>query len=72
MLDLSFVRENLDLVRQALRNRGLGDSLRDFEALDAERRRFLIEAEGRKARRNKVSDEIASLKKQKQDALRKG
>jgi seryl-tRNA synthetase len=68
MLDLGFVRENLDLVRQALRNRGLEDSLRDFEAVDGERRKFLIEAESRKARRNKVSDEIASLKKQKQDA----
>ncbi len=68
MLDLGFVRENLDLVRQALRNRGLDDSLRDFEPLDAERRKFLIEAESRKARRNKVSDEIASLKRKKQDA----
>lgn len=68
MLDLGFVRENLDLVRQALRNRGLEDSLQDFEAIDRERRKFLIEAESRKARRNKVSDEIAVLKKQKQDA----
>jgi seryl-tRNA synthetase len=68
MLDLGFVRDNIELVRQALRNRGLEDSLRDFEALDGERRMFLIEAESRKAHRNKVSDEIASLKKEKQDA----
>jgi seryl-tRNA synthetase len=68
MLDLSFVRENLDLVKQKMRERGLADTLGDFEALDRERRKFLAEAESRKARRNKVSDEIAALKKQRQDA----
>ncbi len=68
MLDLGFVRENLELVRQALHNRGLAEGLEDFEEIDRERRKFLVEAEGRKARRNKVSDEIAALKRQKQDA----
>ena len=68
MLDLGFVRDNLDLVRQKIRERGLPDLLGDFENLDRERRKFLIEAERRKARRNKVSAEIASLKKQKQNA----
>jgi seryl-tRNA synthetase len=68
MLDLGFVRENLELVRQKLRERGLADPLGDFEALDRERRRLLVEAESRKARRNKVSEEIAALKKQKHDA----
>jgi len=68
MLDLSFVRDNLDLVKQKMRERGFADILGDFEALDRERRKFLVEAESRKARRNKVSDEIAALKKQKQDA----
>jgi len=68
MLDLSFVRDNLELVKQKMRERGLGELLGDFEALDRERRRLLGEVEGRKARRNKVSDQIASLKKQKQDA----
>jgi seryl-tRNA synthetase len=68
MLDLSFVRENLDLVKQKMRERGFAEILGDFETLDRERRKFLLEAESRKARRNKVSDEIAALKKQKQDA----
>jgi seryl-tRNA synthetase len=68
MLDLSFVRVNLDLVRRKMRERGLKDLLGDFEALDAERRKQLSEAEALKARRNKVSDEIARLKKQQQDA----
>jgi seryl-tRNA synthetase len=67
MLDLGFVRDNLELVRQKMQERGLADILENFENIDRERRRFLVEAERRKARRNKVSDEIASLKKQKQD-----
>jgi seryl-tRNA synthetase len=68
MLDLGFVRDNLELVRQKMRERGLGETLGDFETLDRERRAFLVEAESRKAHRNKVSEQIASLKKQKQDA----
>jgi len=68
MLDLNFVRDNLELVKQKMRERGLGEALGDFESIDSERRKFLLEAETRKARRNKVSDEIASLKKAKQDA----
>lgn len=68
MLDLAFVRSNLSLVREKMKDRGMAAILSDFETLDAERRKLLSEAEGLKARRNTVSDEIAALKKQKQDA----
>jgi seryl-tRNA synthetase len=68
MLDLAFVRDNLDLVKRKMRERGLASLLDDFESIDRERRKFLVKAERGKARRNKVSDEIAALKKQKQDA----
>jgi seryl-tRNA synthetase len=68
MLDLSFVRENLELVKRKMAERGLNNAMKDFESLDATRRAALAEAEQRKARRNKVSDEIAALMKQKQDA----
>ena len=68
MLDLSFVRDNLELVKQKIRERGFPDLLEKFARVDGERRMLLVEAEKRKARRNKVSDEIALLKKQKQDA----
>src|SRR3989442_2828171 len=68
MLELSFVRDNLELLKQKMQERGLSDLLGNFEKLDRERRKFLVEAETRKARRNKVSDEIAALKKQKGDA----
>ena len=68
MLDLGFVRDNLELVKQKMRERGVPDLLGDFENLDRERRTYLAEAERRKARRNKMSEEIAARKKQKQDA----
>src|SRR5437899_4974861 len=68
MLDLGFVRDNLELVKQKMRERGVPDLLGDFERLDRERRNYLAEAERRKARRNKMSEEIAARKKQKQDA----
>src|SRR5579862_587322 len=68
MLDLSFVRENLEFVKRKMAERGLKDAMKDFESLDATRRAALAEAEQRKARRNKVSDEIAALMKQKQEA----
>jgi seryl-tRNA synthetase len=68
MLDLGFVRENLELVKRTMAERGLPNILDSFESLDQERRRLLVEAESRKANRNKVSGEIAALKKQKQDA----
>jgi seryl-tRNA synthetase len=68
MLDLGFVRDSLELVRRKLADRGTPDLLADFETMDRERRRLLMEAETRKARRNKLSDEIARLKKQGQDA----
>jgi len=68
MLDLNFVRDNLELVKRKMRERGMADAMKDFESLDATRRTALARAEELKARRNKVSDEIAGLKKQKQDA----
>ena len=68
MLELSFVRDNLEQVRRKMRERGMVDTLDNFEELDRERRRLLGEVERRKAHRNKSSEQIAVLKKQKQDA----
>jgi len=68
MLDLGFVRDNLQLVKQKMRERGLRDSLEDFENLDRERRKLLTEAEALKARRNQLTEETASRKRQGEDA----
>src|SRR5215469_5041157 len=70
MLDLGFVRNNLPLVEEKLRQRGLDPSavLKDFRQVDAERRQAITEAETSKAQRNKASEDIAKLKKAGQDA----
>src|SRR5580765_2843002 len=70
MLDLSFVRENLPLVEEKLRQRGMDPAavLKDFRDVDTQRRQAITEAETSKAQRNKASEEIAKLKKAGQDA----
>jgi seryl-tRNA synthetase len=70
MLDLSFVRDNLPLVEEKLRQRGLDSAavLRDFREVDSQRRHAITESETLKARRNKASEDIAKLKKSGQDA----
>ncbi len=70
MLDLNFVRENLSLVEEKLRHRGMDPAavLKDFRDVDTQRRQAITEAETSKAQRNKASEEIAKLKKSGQDA----
>jgi seryl-tRNA synthetase len=70
MLDLNFVRENLALVEEKLRQRGLDPAsvLKDFREVEVRRRQAITEAETKKARRNAASEEIAKLKKNRQDA----
>jgi seryl-tRNA synthetase len=70
MLDLNFVRENLPLVEEKLRQRGMDPSavLKDFRELDTKRRQAITEAETSKAQRNQATEEIGKLKKSGQDA----
>jgi seryl-tRNA synthetase len=65
MLDLNFVRENLDKVRAALEARRFpADALEDFERADAERRRVIAESDRLNAERNVASREIGALMKE--------
>lgn len=62
MLDLNFVRENLDAVRDGLIKRNFpADPLDRFVELDAERRRVIGETDKINQSRNAVSKEIGSL-----------
>jgi seryl-tRNA synthetase len=62
MLDLNFVRDNLDHVRDALISRSFPtESLDTFAKLDAERRRVISESDTVNARRNSASREIGEL-----------
>jgi len=64
MLDLNYVRDNLEKVRQALLTRGVApESLDDFATADAERRRVIAESDELNAKRNTASREIGALMK---------
>ncbi len=70
MLDLAFVRDHQDLIRKKLIDRGMDPEaiLGDFYTIDLDRRSAITKAETLKGQRNKATEEIAKLKKNKQDA----
>ena len=70
MLDLGFVRSNLELVEEKLRARGADPAalLGDFRALDEKRRASITIAEQNKAQLNTLSEQVGALKKAGQDA----
>lgn len=76
MLDLNYVRENLDAVRAALAKRAMATAaLDDFAAADADRRRVISESDQLNAERNAASREIGAMmkdgKRDEADARRK-
>src|ERR1700722_6323541 len=70
MLDLGFVRGNLPLVEEKLRARGMDPAaiLGNFTAIDRERREAITQVETLKAQRNKLTEEIAKLRREGGDA----
>ena len=68
MHDLNYFRDHLDVFAQMAKNRGITLDLEGFGALDKERRELITSTEQQKAQRNKASEEIARLKKEKQNA----
>src|SRR5512140_3833924 len=68
MLSREYLRENTDHYRRALANRNATVDLERFIELEAERRRSIARVEALKNQRNVATQEIAALKKNKQDA----
>jgi seryl-tRNA synthetase len=68
VLDLKFVREHWEEVKEKVGRRGQAIDWDSFARLDAERREILRETELLRAQRNQVSDLIAGKKKKKEDA----
>src|SRR5262249_54055101 len=64
------VRDNLPLVEEKLRQRGMrpDEALKDFGQVDAQRRQAITSAETMKAQRNRATEEIAKVKKSGGDA----
>ena len=63
MLEIKFVRQNLETVQKALEARGQSADLDAFKTCDDERRAILQELEALRHQRNVVSDQIAEMKK---------
>ena len=69
MLDRKLLRDHFEEVAKKLLHRGVERAtLEQYRTLDEERRAFLIEVEQQKQTRNKVTQEIATLKRNKEDA----
>lgn len=69
MLDMKYLRNNLEEVKEKLSKRGEDLSeLNKFEESDEKRRNLISETETLKAKRNEASKQISVLKKEKKDA----
>ena len=71
MLDIKFIKENQDLVRQAIKNRALKIDIDCAIKIDDARRKALSEFEELASLRNKANDQIGVLLKEKKDAQAK-
>jgi len=67
MIEIKFIRQNLELVQESLRKRGKEYDLRPFLDCDSKRRATLLEVEELKHERNTVSGRIAQMNKERKD-----
>ena len=70
MLDLKFIRENPELVKQGIKNKNEKDTVDDVLKLDEERRTLITQTEELKAKRNQVSAKIPQMKKAGEDTTK--
>ncbi|MDD5292156.1 MAG: serine--tRNA ligase [Candidatus Omnitrophica bacterium] len=71
MLDPKFIRENLDLVKTAIKNRGIKLDLGEFSALDKQKKKVQLELEELRRQKNSANDDITKLLKEKKDAKKR-
>lgn len=68
MLELKFIRENLELVKKATKDKRFEADFDAIIRLDDERKSLILRVEELKAKRNKASEEVARRKKAKENA----
>lgn len=68
MLEIKFVRQNLEEIEKSLANRGETADLITFKDCDTRRKSLLLEIENLRHRRNIVSEKIAAMKKNGENA----
>jgi len=61
MLDIKFIRENADLIKEAARKKHVKFDVRELLAADEKRLKILREVEDMRARQNAASDNIAKI-----------
>lgn len=67
MLDIKFIRENVDATQKGLLAKNCKISLDEVLSFDEERRRLIVQLDELKAKKNTANDEITKLIKEKQD-----
>ncbi|MDD5019608.1 MAG: serine--tRNA ligase [Candidatus Omnitrophica bacterium] len=67
MLDIRFIRENVDLVKASLEKRGTKLNLDELLSADEERRRILTQLDDLRRQKNEANDAITKLLKEKKD-----
>ncbi len=68
MLDLKFVRNNLDKVKDMLAKRNTDVDIDKLEELDVERRKLIGKVENLNSEKKKLGKEIGMLKREGKDA----
>jgi len=68
MLDIKYLRQNIEIVRKKMEERGQKIDFDRFAVLDEKRRDILQSVETLRNERNSVSKQVGELKKKKQDA----
>lgn len=67
MLDIKFIRENRDLVKEGIKNKGQNIDIDELLTIDENYRKILVDVETLKAERNKANNEISALMKEKKN-----
>ncbi len=67
MLDLKFIRENPELVKQGVENKNEKSRVDELLEIDQKRRDIIVQADELKSKRNQVSSQIPQMKKNGQD-----
>ena len=71
MLDIKFIKDNFNLVKESCESRGIQFDLEDFTKLDKKRRELIKKIDGLRTEQNQIHQEINSLLKEKKDTRSK-
>ncbi len=69
MLDIAFIRQNPDLVRQAVTNKRLALDLDELLAADKARREAIVQLDAKRARKNQIAQLIPKATKEERPGL---